>query len=58
MPYEQLLKKALSLISRRRYTVLKIKKKLVLYYDKKLADEQRSKASNEEEAESQKGSLP
>jgi SOS response regulatory protein OraA/RecX len=55
MPYEQLLKKALSLISRRRYTVLKIKKKLVLYYDKKLADEQRSKASNEEEAESQKG---
>jgi regulatory protein len=54
MPYEQLLKKALSLISKRRYTVLKIKQKLVLYYDKQIADAQRSEASNEAEAEAQK----
>jgi len=36
MPYEQLLQKALGLISRNRYTVLKLKEKLVLYYEKQI----------------------
>jgi len=36
MPYEQLLQKALGLISKHRYTVLKLKEKLVLYYEKQI----------------------
>ncbi len=48
MPYEQLLKKAFSLISKRRYTVLKLKEKLVSYYDKQIEKKELPPVTKEE----------
>ena len=58
MPYEQLLQKALGLISRHRYTVLKLKEKLVSYYEKQIEKGELPPVSKTEKDQEIKKVLP
>ena len=49
MPYEKLLKKALDLLSKRNYTVLRLKEKLFEFYKKQIEKEELQPATKEDQ---------